>query len=33
MLEVRSMHGLCAKAHILEDLSFQVHAGEVVSLL
>ena len=33
MLEVRSINSFYAKAHILEDLSFEVHAGEVVSLL
>lgn len=33
MLEVRSINSFYGKAHILEDLSFEVHAGEVVSLL
>ena len=33
MLQVRSINSFYAKAHILEDLSFAVHSGEVVSLL
>lgn len=33
MLEVRSINSFYGKAHILEDLSFSVHSGEVVSLL
>ena len=33
MLEVNSINSFYAKAHILEDLSFSVGGGEVVSLL
>ncbi len=33
MLEVKAINSFYAKAHILEDLSFSVQAGEVVSLL
>ena len=33
MLEVKAINSFYGKAHILEDLSFAVGAGEVVSLL